>query len=277
MEKSVNVSIPDQQELWERCTIQECIGTPEEHEDVFYVHDGWGIEEHDDGSYEVYAIVHGNPIKCSCEPKMSFQECTEFIRASLESKAINTSDSEEDNSESSVEEESAEENTEDKADEEITNEESVSEIESEVATSTESEPSPDAETVSEPETEPETEESVEEVTEAEPDSDKKDEEDDIPAGIKRSFSDMLKEWGDYQNGDKGSPVTHSITRNQKYNSSSMPFKTTIGEGSDDDIFKDNLTPDKSEGKSEKVTPKHPDEIKSIADMIADARAGTTRP
>lgn len=81
--------IPDEQEQWEKTTITECIGTPEEHEDTFYRHGNWGIEEDKDGTFEVYVIIDGTPMKCG-ENKMSFRECTEYIRASMEAKQLET-------------------------------------------------------------------------------------------------------------------------------------------------------------------------------------------
>lgn len=81
--------IPDDCNAWTKTGIVECLGTPDEHTDTFYRHGDWGIEEHNEHEFEVYAIVEGKPILVK-EGFTTFRECTEFIRGSIASKRLET-------------------------------------------------------------------------------------------------------------------------------------------------------------------------------------------
>lgn len=81
--------IPDDCNAWTKTGIVECLGTPDEHTDTFYRHGDWGIEEHNEHEFEVYAVVEGKPILVK-EGFTTFRECTEFIRGSIASKRLET-------------------------------------------------------------------------------------------------------------------------------------------------------------------------------------------
>lgn len=78
----MNERLPKDLSKWEKKTIIEDIGSPEEHGDPFWRKGNFGLEMDADGSWEAYAIVDGAPIKIKGD-FMSSNEAIEFLNASI--------------------------------------------------------------------------------------------------------------------------------------------------------------------------------------------------
>lgn len=71
--------VPCERSAWTRTGLRECVGTADEHTDTFYRHGDWGIEEHNEHEFNVYAVVNGTPVPVM-EGLTSFEGCVEYIR-----------------------------------------------------------------------------------------------------------------------------------------------------------------------------------------------------
>lgn len=83
--------VPRNRDAWTRTGLVEYVDTPDEHTDRFYRHGDWGIEEHNEHEFQVYAVVNGTPVPVK-EGLMSFEECVEFIDGASKARKLNDED-----------------------------------------------------------------------------------------------------------------------------------------------------------------------------------------